>query len=161
MLADTLAAIQDLPFAAALRSGRWSYAAVNGLHIVGIALLFGAIVPLDLRMMGFWRSVRISTLTRVLTPVAATGLVLAVAAGLLLFSVRAVQYAGTAVFQIKLALILCAVANALLLRRAIEWELAQDTLRIAPPARLRLAGALSMALWLAVIACGRTIAFVD
>jgi hypothetical protein len=161
MLADTLAAIQDLPFAAALRSGRWSYAAVNGLHIVGIALLFGAIVPLDLRMMGFWRSVRISTLSRVLTPVAVTGVVLAVAAGLLLFSVRAVQYAGTAVFQIKLALILCAVANALLLRRAIEWELAQDTLRIAPPARLRLAGALSMALWLAVIACGRTIAFVD
>jgi hypothetical protein len=160
MLTETLTAIQDLPFASALRSGRWSYAAVNGMHIVGIALLFGAIVPLDLRLMGCWRSVRIGTLSRVLVPVAAIGLVLAIAAGLLLFSVRAVQYAGTAVFQIKLALILCAVANALLLRRAVEWEIAQDTVRVAPP-RLRLAGALSITLWLAVIACGRTIAFVD
>ena len=122
MLIETLTALQELPFAAALRNGRWSYAAVNGLHIVGIALLFGAIVPLDLRLIGFWRSVRIGTLGRVLTPVAVTGLVLAIAAGLLLFSIRAVQYAGTAVFQIKLTLILCAFLNALLARRAVEWE---------------------------------------
>ena len=161
MLAETLAAIQELPFAAALRSGRWSYAAVNAGHIVGIALLFGAIVPLDLRLTGFWRSIPIRTLARVLVPVAVAGLVIAVTAGLLMFSIRAVQYAGTAIFQIKLALILCAVANALLLRRALEWEAAQNTVGVAPPLRLRLAGSSSIALWLAVIACGRAIAFVD
>ena len=161
MLAETLAAIQDLPFAAALRSGRWSYAAVNGLHIAGIALLFGAIVPLDLRLIGVWRSIPIRMLARVLTPVAVTGLVLAIAAGLLLFSVRATQYAGTAVFQVKLALILCAFLNALLARRVVEWEVAQDLVGVAPPRRLRVAGALSILLWLAVIACGRSIAFVD
>jgi hypothetical protein len=161
MLTEWLTAIQDLPLAAALRDGRWSYAAVNALHIVGIALLFGAIVPLDLRLIGFWRSVRISTLSRVLTPVAVTGVVLAIAAGLLLFSIRAVQYAGTTVFQIKLVLIVCAIANALLARRSIEWEIAQELVRVAPPLRLRVAGALSILLWLGVIACGRTIAFVD
>jgi hypothetical protein len=161
MLAETLTAIEALPLAAALRNGRWSYAAVNGAHIVGIALLFGAIVPLDLRLMGFWPSIRIRTLTRVLTPVAVTGVVLAITAGLLLFSVRAMQYAGTAVFQIKLVLILCAVSNALLARRAVEWEVAQDLVGVAPPLRLRVAGALSIVLWLAVIACGRSIAFVD
>ncbi len=161
MLAATLTAIQELPFAAALRAGRWSYAAVNGGHIVGIALLFGAIVPLDLRLMGCWRSVPIRTLTQILTPVASLGLVLALTAGLLLFSVRAVQYAGTAVFQLKLALIVCAVTNAALLRKARVWEASQDAIGSAPPARLRIAGGLSIALWLAVIACGRTIAFVD
>jgi hypothetical protein len=124
MLTETMTAIEQWPVAAALRRGRWSYAAVNGVHMVGIALLFGAIVPLDLRLIGFWRSVRIATLVRVLTPVAVTGVVLAIAAGLLLFSVRAVQYAGTIVFQIKLALILCAFANAVLARRAVEWEIA-------------------------------------
>jgi hypothetical protein len=161
MLAETLTAIEALPLAAALRNGRWSYAAVNGAHIVGIALLFGAIVPLDLRLIGFWRSVPIRTLQRILVPVAVTGLVLAVTAGLLLFSVRAVQYGATAVFQVKLALILCAVANALLLRRAVEWEASRDIAGAAPPRRLRVAGGVSIALWLLVIACGRTIAFVD
>ena len=103
----------------------------------------------------------IRTLTRILTPVASLGLVLALTAGLLLFSVRAVQYAGTAVFQLKLALIVCAVTNAALLRKARVWEASQDAIGSAPPARLRIAGGLSIALLLAVIACGRTIAFVD
>jgi len=60
MLAETLTAIEQWPLAAALRSGRWSYAAVNGGHIIGIALLFGAIVPLDLRLivLSFWITFR-------------------------------------------------------------------------------------------------------
>jgi hypothetical protein len=161
MLAETLTAIEALPLAAALRNGRWSYAAVNGAHIVGIALLFGAIVPVDLRLMGFWRSVPIRTLQRILVPVAAFGLVLALAAGALMFSIRASEYAIKTVFQIKLALIVCAIANTLLLRRAAQWEASQDAVNTTPPMRLRLAGALSITLWLAVIACGRTIAFVD
>jgi hypothetical protein len=49
----------------------------------------------------------------------------------------------------------------LLLRRAVEWEASRDTAGAAPPVRLRLAGGMSIVLWLAVIACGRTIAFVD
>ncbi len=126
MLAETLTAIEQLPVAAALRSGRWSYAAVNGGHVIGIALLFGAIVPLDLRLMGFWRQVPIRTLSRILVPVAVTGLALAIAAGILMFSVRANEYADKTVFLLKLALIVCAVANALLLRRAVQWETSQD-----------------------------------
>jgi len=161
MLVEWLAAIQDLPFAAALRSGRWSYAAVNAGHIVGIALLFGAIVPLDLRLMGCWRAVPIRTLARILVPVAVAGLMLAIAAGLLLFSVRAVEYAGNAVFQVKLVLIALAVANALLLRRAVQWEASQAATGVMPPTRLRVSGGLSIVLWLAVIACGRMIAFVE
>ena len=161
MLAETLTAIEALPVAAALRAGRWSYAAVNGAHVVGIALLFGAIAPLDLRLMGFWRSIPIRTLKRVLVPVAAAGLVLALAAGMLMFSIRASEYAAKAVFQFKLVLIVLAVANALLLRLAGQWEASQDVVNLAPPMRLRVAGALSIALWFAVIACGRSIAFVD
>lgn len=161
MLAETLTAIEALPVAEALRSGRWSYAAVNGAHVVGVALLFGAIAPLDLRLMGLWRWVPIRTLKRILVPVAVFGLVLALAAGVLMFSIRAGEYAAKPVFLFKLALIVCAVANALLLRLAAQWEASQDTVNAVPPMRLRVAGALSIVLWLAVIACGRSIAFVD
>jgi hypothetical protein len=161
VLFEWLTALQEVPFVAALRNGRWSYAAVNASHIVGIALLFGAIVPLDLRLMGCWRSVSIRTLARVLVPVAACGLLLAIVAGTLLFSIRAVQYAGTTLFQVKLALIVCGIANALLLRTATQWEASKETTGALPPPRLRAAGALSIGLWLSVIVCGRLLGFLD
>ena len=161
MLVEWLAAVESLPLVVELRNGRWSYAAVNASHIVGIALLFGAIVPLDLRLMGCWRSVSIRALARILLPVATTGLVLAIAAGSLLFSIRAVQYADTTLFQIKMALVFCAIANALLLRMAKQWEASQAATDVVPPGRLRIAGALSIGLWLSVIVCGRMLGFVD
>jgi hypothetical protein len=161
MLVEWLTALQELAPVAALRSARWTYAAVNAGHITGIALLFGAIVPLDLRLMGCFRQVSIRALARVLVPVAACGLLLAVAAGSLLFSIRAVQYAGTTLFQVKMALVVCGIANALLLRKAAAWEAARDDTSAVPPPRLRAAGALSIALWLSVIFCGRFVAFVD
>jgi len=163
MLTEWLTALEAVPFVAELRNSRWTYAAVNASHIVGIALLFGAIVPLDLRLVGCWRSVPIRTLARILVPVAACGLALAIAAGLMLFATRATEYATLTLFWVKLALIACGVVNALLLRTARQWEASQaatatDT---EPPPRLRAAGALSIALWLSVIVCGRMLAFVD
>jgi hypothetical protein len=160
-LVEWLTAIEGLPPVVELRHGRWSYAAVNAGHIVGISLLFGAIVPLDLRLMGCWRSVSVRTLARILVPVAATGLVLALAAGALLFSIRAVQYADTTLFQVKMALVACGVANALLLRMASQWEVSQTATGVMPPLRLRITGALSIMLWLSVIVCGRMLGFVD
>jgi hypothetical protein len=161
MLVEWLTALQELAPVAALRSARWTYAAVNASHITGIALLVGSIVPLDLRLIGCFRQISIRALARVLVPVAVFGLLLAMSAGLLLFSIRAVQYAGTTLFQIKMALVACGIANALLLRKAVAWEAAANETGSMPPSRLRAAGALSIALWLSVIACGRFVAFVD
>jgi hypothetical protein len=161
MLVEWLTALQELAPVAALRSARWTYAAVNAAHITGIAILFGSIVPLDLRLMGCFRQVPIRTLARVLVPVAAAGLTLAIMAGLLLFSIRAVQYAGTTLFQIKMALVACGIANAVLLRKAAAWEVARGDTASMPPPWLRVAGVLSIALWLSVIFCGRFVAFVD
>ena len=161
MLVEVLTAIQDWAPIAALRSSRWTYASVNTAHIVGFAILFGAIVPMDLRLMGWWRAIPIGTFARILVPVSVAGLLLAITAGALLFSIRAVQYAGTTLFQVKMALVLCAVLNALLLRKAAQWELLQAATNVVPPPRLRLAGALSIGLWLAVITCGRMLAFIE
>jgi hypothetical protein len=81
-----------------LRFSRWGYAAVNTTHVLGIALLVGAILPLDLRLLGFWRSVGLESLARVLVPVAATGLCLAIATGAFLFIMRADEYAAINLF---------------------------------------------------------------
>src|SRR3546814_20757608 len=82
-------------------------------------------------------------LARVLQPVAAAGLALAVTAGLLLFAVSATKYATTPVFLVKLALLAAAVVNAVLLRRHPDWVLARvPGLAAEPGPRLKAAAAL-------------------
>ena len=159
MLADVLGALQSAAPVDALRRSHWVYPLVNAGHIVGLALLFGAIVPLDLRLLGFWRQVPLAALSRILLPVAIAGLLLAVPTGALLFSVRATEYAAMPLFGVKFALIACAIANALLLRLSLAWTVHEHSELSGTTPRLQLAGALSIGLWLAVITAGRMIGY--
>lgn len=158
MLAEILGDLQNLPWVAALRASRWVYPLVNTGHILGLALLFGAIIPLDLRMLGFWRSIRVGTLSQVLVPMALTGVILTIVMGGLLFAVRAEKYAALGVFQLKLLFVLGAVINALLLHTSSAWAEAQDRTGTMPR-RLRVAAGLSIVFWTAAIVCGRMIGY--
>lgn len=158
MLDAILADLSRSDLTAELRGSFWLYPLLNTTHIIGIALLFGGIVPLDLRLIGAWRSVPVAVLSHVLLPAAITGLCLALVTGPLLFVVQPGEYAANPYFQVKLVLIVGAIANALLLRAARPWR---DRAAVpgADGARLRLAGALSIGLWLGVLICGRMIGF--
>ena len=159
-LFSALAAWQGSALPTALRLSFYAYPLVNAGHIVGIALLFGAIVPLDLRLLGFWPSIPVAALSRILLPIAISGLILAVITGSLLFSVGAVKYAGLGIFQLKMLFVLAATGNALLLARVPGWR--GDTPgRTGSRWRVAFASGLSIALWLAVILCGRIIAYLD
>lgn len=149
-----LAALEGTALAGALRSSRWGYAAVNAAHILGIALLVGAILPLNLRLLGLWRGVPRAALVRVLVPAAASGLGLAVATGLVLFSVRAREYGGVGFLQMKLVLVATGVASAVLLHRAHGFLL-EDAGR----GRLAAHAVVSILCWLGALVCGRLIAF--
>lgn len=151
-----LAGAEGWAVAEALRTSRWGYAAVNAAHIFGIALLVGASMPLHLRFLGAWPAVPRAALVRVLVPVAAAGLALAVAAGILLFSVRAREYAGIGVLQAKLALVVTGTLSALALHRAHGFLLETASRR-----RLAVHAAISLVCWTGALACGRLIAFAD
>ena len=161
MLADVLGALQDVAVVEALRRTRWVYPFVNAGHIVGLALLFGAIVPLDLRLIGCWRRIPLGVMARTLLPVALAGLALAVTTGALLFSVSAVRYAGLTLFQIKLLLILGALTNALLLHGSAAWGAHHQGELPGTTPRLQVAGALSLGLWLSTIVAGRMLGYLD
>ncbi|MFY0991259.1 hypothetical protein [Halomonas sp. C05BenzN] len=150
---ELLARLADTPLADWMRLSRWGYAGVNALHVLGIALLVGAIVPLDLRLLGWRRRLSLKTLGQALQPVAVTGLLLALGTGALLFLADPTGYAATPLFLLKLALIGLAIANALALNLG-------PGLAGAAPRRLRLAGALSLGLWIAALMSGRFLAFV-
>ena len=148
------AALEGTALAQTLRSSRWLYAGVNAAHIFGVALLVGSVVPLNLRLLGLWRGVSREAAVRVLAPVAAAGLVLALLTGPLLFSVRARDYSAVGFLQLKLAFIAVGVLSTLALCRAHGF-----LLRDAPRARLAGHAILSLVCWPGALVCGRLIAF--
>ena len=152
---DLLSALQAMPFAQYLRTSRWGYAALNTTHVLGIAVLVGAILPLDLRLLGFWPQTSRADLVRVLVPVAVAGLALAALTGPLLFAMRAEEYAALGIFRLKLVFIALGIAGALILHRA--YGLALDG---ASDRRVAVHAALSLMCWLGALVCGRFIAFV-
>lgn len=151
---EMLAAIQAGALSQAIRFSQVRYAAVNTAHILGIALLVGAIVPMDLRLLGAGRQLQHSDLARLLLPIAAAGLVLAATAGVMLFVVRAKEYGVHPLFQIKMLIVLTGTAAALVAHaRAGLW------LERITPGQQRLHGALSLACWVGALVCGRMIAY--
>lgn len=151
-----LAGLEGTAVAEYLRFSRWGYALVNAAHIFGIALLIGAIVPLNLRLFGAWSAVPRDILARVLVPAAAAGLALAVTAGALLFSIRAREYAGIGFLQAKLVLVFIGTLSAIAAHRAHGL-----TLAAASDTRLAVHAVVSMVCWPGALICGRMIAFVD
>jgi len=149
-----LAGIEGTAVAQALRFSRWGYAFTNAAHIFGIALLVGATMPLQLRFLGLWPNVPRHWLVRVLSPLAAIGLAIAAIAGILLFSVRAGEYAGIGFLQAKLVLVAVGTLSAAALHRAHGLRL-----ETASKARLAAHAVISMVCWIGALLCGRMIAF--
>lgn len=152
-----LTGLEQLPLAAALKTSVWLYPLVNTAHIVGVALLFGAIVPYDLRLLGLWRGIDPAVLARVLVPVAAIGLVVAASAGSLLFITQAGDYLASPFFLAKMAVLTLAVLTA-----AVALVLGRRSSRaglVAIPGAVRLCAGLSIALWLCVITLGRLVGY--
>src|SRR5215213_8512984 len=113
---DALRALSEWPAAEMLRQSSVAYPLVNAAHIGAIGLLLGAIVTLDLRLLGAFRAHPIAHLGPPLRRVAASGFVAAAATGLLLFSTRPLAYAQNPAFLIKLALIGLGLLNVAALR---------------------------------------------
>ena len=153
-------AIEAFPLAVWLRQSVWAYPIVNTLHILGVALLIGSVVALDLRLMGVWRRVGVTALARVLAPLAITGFGLAACMGVLLFIVRAADYAPLWLFQVKMALLVLALVNAAVFLRTAAWRrLAGPGSDEYVPPHLRVLAALSLFLWLGVMTFGRLVGY--
>lgn len=131
------------------------YAAVSGLHVVGIALLFGPIALVDLRLAGLLRGLDSGALL-VLRSTAKLGAGLAVPTGILLASARPDEYLANPTFLAKLAVVALALANALAFEAAAR-RMGLPALLDRPAARV--SGFGSLGLWLAAIGLGRWIAF--
>ncbi|MCW5656335.1 MAG: hypothetical protein KIT60_01420 [Burkholderiaceae bacterium] len=129
----------------------WAYPALEALHVLGIALLVGNLVALELRVWGRAPELPVVALARLSLSIAVVGFSLAAASGLLMFASQPGDLLANRAFTIKMGLVACAGINAALfhardgLRKLDRWARAQT--------------ALSLGLWIAVMICGRWIAY--
>ena len=149
--------LEALPLAAWLRRSTIAYPLVNAAHILGIGLILGAILPLDLRLMGAFRAAPLPVLGPFLSRAAAVGVALALVTGALLFLVKPAEYLANPACLAKLGLLALALANVARIHLGAGWRQAVTGRGVAPA--LRLSAAASMLLWLGALVAGRWIGF--
>lgn len=154
---DLVAALHDWPVAAALRRSAWLYVLANAAHVLGIGLILGAALPMDLRLLGAFPRLPLAVTVPFLSRIAATGVALAAVTGLLLLSVNPADYLANPAFRAKLVLILGALLVVAAQHANPAFRAALAGGGVAPS--VRVAAALSLGLWLAVLLAGRWIGF--
>lgn len=143
-----------------MRESTWLYPAIETIHLLGMAVLFGSIVLVDLRLMGIGRDIDPQRLFRFAIPLTLAGFLLAGASGFMLFLTEASTFITSRLFVLKISLIFMLVCNA----ASVHLRINQD---IRPhgdggdefPPLIRLQAVLSMLGWAAVLAMGRWLAY--
>jgi hypothetical protein len=129
----------------------WAYPLLEVAHIVGIALLLGNLVLFELRAFGLGAALPADGLARLALPVALVGFALAAASGLIMFASQPGDLIANRWFVIKMGLVMLAGLNAAMFH-ARDGVTKLDTVA-------KVQTLLSMGLWIAVITCGRWIAY--
>jgi hypothetical protein len=159
-LFSLLDAVERWPVSQAIGQGAL-FPTFESLHVIGLALVFGSLLMMDLRLLGLAaRRYSVRDLSDDLIPWTLGGFCLAVASGLPMFIVNPTFYAANPAFLAKMALLALAGANMLAFRWTV-WraEAAWGAAGASPPPAAKWAGGLSLVLWIAIIAAGRWIAF--
>jgi hypothetical protein len=152
--------LYDTPFATAIRESGTLFPWIESVHVLSITLVVGSISIIDLRLLGLvWKPRAVSKLMSEVLPLTWVAFVVAAITGSLLFSSNAVKYTQNHFFQAKMLLLVVAFLNMMAFHivtsRGIEaWDTSPKV-----PAAVRAAGGVSLALWIAIIACGRWIGF--
>ncbi len=135
-----------------LRVHPYAYPTLETIHIVGLALVFGTLWVVDLAILGGLRGLDPRQLARRVLPWTLAGFLLAAASGLTMFATNVADLIANPAFVLKMGLLFAAGTNAAVLHARGAIDAARGT--------TRLQAGLSILIWIAVIACGRWIAYV-
>jgi hypothetical protein len=150
--------LQHRPFSVNIAESTWAFPGLETLHVLAISIVVGSVALMDLRLLGVGSQRPISQVIEGSWKWTWTAFAVAVMAGGLLFCSKAVTYYQNLPFRLKMACLALAglnmiVFHAVTARGMTQWE------RGAPPTAARLAGGLSITLWIIIVASGRWIGF--
>lgn len=140
-----------------VRVSAFGYPAAIALHSIGLAVMVGPILMLDLRLLGRFNGIPYESLSRILG-VAWIGFLINFLSGAALFATQAVDYMTNVPFLIKIALVLTGAITAaqqqtVMARQASTWNAS------GVPGSVRAVAIASIIFWVGAIITGRLIAY--
>jgi hypothetical protein len=146
--------IKHSPPGELMRSVSWLFPACQAVHFTGMSLLFGAIGLVDLRILGFFKSIPIPAVLK-LVPIAIVGFALNAITGAAFFVNNPQQYWPNPMFKLKMAVIAWGGLNALYFTFAEHRKLTHVGADFEPDFQSRVLAGTSIVFWLIVIVAGR------
>jgi hypothetical protein len=153
-------ALEQSAVGAFVRESTYAYPALETVHIIGIALVFGGIALFDLRVLGLNRDLPVRRLAALILPWVWVGFAMNAVSGILLFVSNAVEFSGNPALQAKLALIAVAGMNAWAFHRQAWQTVAAWNTDVRAPLAPRVFAISSLVIWLLILSAGRMIAYV-
>jgi hypothetical protein len=153
IITAAMTALEQSSLGAAARGSAWLYPLANLSHVLGAALLVGAIATFDIQVLR--RAKNVGVIARAVTPVAAFGLALQVVSGVVLLAADAMPVVINPAFQFKMAMFALGLINV----AAFQWRFGGRLRAEAPLDGATGFAAVSLASWLLVLLAGRFIAY--
>lgn len=150
--------LETSPLAMWIGGSLWGYPISLSAHSVGMAIMVGIVVMVDLRVMGCFPSLSMTGM-RTAIKVAWCGFVVNVISGFALFTSQASYFSMHKAFLIKIVAILLAAINAFILQKMLKANAQNWDAGEAIPAKAKQLAMSSMALWLIAVIAGRLIAY--
>lgn len=159
-LGDIVGFFENSTLAESIRENDVLFPTIESVHVLSICLVVGSILIVDLRLLGL-ASVRrpAGSVMALVLPLTWSAFAIAVTSGALMFISNATKYLNNDFFVCKLILLGLAGLNMLVFHLVSARDLPVWEHRLQPPLQARLAGAMSILLWISVVACGRWIGF--
>ncbi len=161
MIKQILQALEATPWGTAVRENTWLFPTIESIHVLALVLVVGSIMVVDLRLLNLASRQRsVKELTDDVLPWTWSAFVLAAITGTLLFSSSAMRYSGIWQFEAKMCMLILAAVNMIVFhigsfRSVAKW----DQVGVRPPLAARLAGGISLCIWVIIVALGRWIGF--
>jgi len=148
--------VSETPVGQAMSRSSWAFAAIESVHLLGLAVIGGAVLMLDLRLLGLGlRDQPIDRVAREAHPWLVSSLLVMLVTGVLLFSSEPIKCYQSTAFWVKMSSLLLAMIFAFTVRTKVA--LAGEG-RVKP-VWLKVVAVVSLTLWFGVGAGGRWIGF--
>jgi hypothetical protein len=152
--------LESTRMAAAIRESTWLFPTIETLHVLSILVVVGSITMFDLRLLNLSsRDRSVTEVSEEIMPWARISFIFAVIFGGLMFTSSATKYYHNFPFRMKMLALLIAGVNVAIFefwtyRGVARWN------REGPiPLAAKLAGGLSLVLWIFIVGFGRWIGF--
>lgn len=155
---ELLVWLENTSIANAIRTIPWLYPMFETGHYIGLSLLVGGIMLIDLRVLGVARGLPLKSMIGLL-PFVWAGFLINVLTGSMLFIYGATNFGPNPAFQLKMAFMVLAGLNALAFDVAVRRSGGTWVEADRPPTLVKGFATLSLAFWLCVVTTGRWMAY--